>query len=396
MISIYKISFKNLLRKKTRTALTVIGIAMSSWVLVSLMGFNSGYEKSLSKDIKNMGFQFILTAKGCPYEAATMMLTGGTGLKYLAESIMEDISNQPEIEATTPMLMHAEFNPYQGDAGGITGFLGVDPKSFPRMKPYLEFLQGEWFQSNEAKEVVLGYEVAELEQRQVGDKILIPTRNETLEVVGILKRSGTQDDGTIFVPLKTVQSIFDKNDKLTGIGIRLLPNANTAEFEDKLYKLPDVQVVSMAQVRSTILRLVSSAKTIVLSVALIAVIIAMFGVVNTILMSVFERYQEIGILKSMGAMPLDIFKMIWVETTILCATGGLTGVMLAAGLGKLTEIAVRHFLPFAPHGSLVDIDYKVAGIAFLIITVSGIVSGFYPAWRAARVRPLDAIRSEML
>ena len=86
-ISIYQIAYKNLLRKKTRTLLTILGIGLSAWVLTSLFGFNKGYESALNKDIDNMGFQVLLTAKGCPYEAATLMLKGGTGLRYMPEAV---------------------------------------------------------------------------------------------------------------------------------------------------------------------------------------------------------------------------------------------------------------------------------------------------------------------
>ena len=89
MITKFQVAYKNLLRKRVRSFLTLVGIALSSWVLVSLLGFNQGYETALNKDIDNMGFQLMIMAKGCPYEAATMMLKGGTGLKYMKESIDE-------------------------------------------------------------------------------------------------------------------------------------------------------------------------------------------------------------------------------------------------------------------------------------------------------------------
>ena len=76
-MSIFRIAFKNLLRKRTRSLLTVLGIALAAWVLISLFGFNRGYESALSKDIDNLGFQMLVTAMGCPYEAATLMLRAG-------------------------------------------------------------------------------------------------------------------------------------------------------------------------------------------------------------------------------------------------------------------------------------------------------------------------------
>ncbi|MBI5443116.1 MAG: ABC transporter permease [Deltaproteobacteria bacterium] len=389
-----QVAYKNLLRKKTRSQLTVVGIALSSWVLVSLLGFNQGYERALNRDIDNLGFQMIVTAKGCPYEAATMMLKGGTGLKYMKQSIAEEVSREPEVEKVTPMLMQAVFDPNKGESGGISAYLGVDPKTFPRMKPFLEFSQGGWFTDENAAECVMGFEAAELEQREVGDLTLIPEKNVPLKVVGILKRTGTQDDGTTFIPIKTLQRVFGKGGELTSIGLKVRKDAKMAELEEKLYKLPDVQVVSLVQVKQTIMGLISTAKVMVLSIAAIAILIAMVGVVNTILMSVLERLQEIGILKTIGAMPWDIFKLVWLETLILCTLGGSVGIAAAFGLSKFTEVLVRRLLPYAPSGGLVYIDLRLAGFALATIVGIGLVSGFYPAWRAGRIRPLEAIRSE--
>jgi len=393
-ISVYQVAYKNLLRKKTRTALTILGIGLSAWVLTSLFGFNRGYESALNKDIDNMGFQVLLTAKGCPYEAATLMLKGGTGLRYMSESVFADILKNEEVEKITPMLMQAVFDPNKGESGGISAYLGIDPETFPAMKSFLEFRQGAWFSDPESREAVMGYEAAELEQREVGDKILVPEMNIEFTVVGILARSGTQDDGTIFVPIRTLQKDFNQEGKVTAVGIKVKKEANISLLENKLYDLPDVQVVSMAQVKTTIMSLVSTAKVMVFSIALIAILIAMLGVVNTILMSVFERFQEIGIIKSMGAMPWDVFRMIWTETVILCLLGGTLGIAISFGLAKATDLLIRRLLPYTPTGSLVAIDGRLALLTLGVILAIGLLSGIYPAWRAARVRPLESIRSE--
>ena len=130
MITKFQVAYKNLLRKKVRSSLTIIGIALSAWVLVSLLGFNQGYENSLNKDIDNMGFQLMIMAKGCPYEAATLMLKGGTGLRYMDESIMKDILKEPEVDSITPILMSAVFDPNKGESGGIAAYFGVECQKF--------------------------------------------------------------------------------------------------------------------------------------------------------------------------------------------------------------------------------------------------------------------------
>ena len=101
MITPFQIAYKTLLRKKVRTLLTLVGIMLSTWVLVSLLGFNRGYEKALNRDIDNMGYQLMVMAKGCPYEAATMMLQGGKGLRYMDQSMINNILKEPEVDKVT-------------------------------------------------------------------------------------------------------------------------------------------------------------------------------------------------------------------------------------------------------------------------------------------------------
>lgn len=393
MPGISGIAYKNLKRKRLRSILTVFGIALSTWVLVSLFGFNKGYEASLNKDIDNLGFQVMLTAKGCPYEAATLMLQGGKGLRYMSETIVDSLKTNPQVDELTPMLMQTVFDINKGEEGGVVGYLGIDPLTYPKMKTYLSFNQGAWFTQNNAMEAVMGYEAAELEQREVGDMILIPEKEIEVKIVGVLKRSGTQDDGTIFLPYKTLQTIFELPGQLTSVGIKVNKDVDITAYEEELYKIPDVQVVSMAQVKNTISNLVSTARVMVMSIAIIAILIAMVGVMNTILMSVLERYQEIGIMKSMGATTSHIFRLIWFETIILCFAGGVIGSAMSVLMGKATDSVIRYILPYAPTGSLVKIDLALILRAIGIIVTIGLFSGIYPALRAARIRPIEAIRS---
>ena len=395
MITVFQVASKNLLRKKSRSVLTVVGIALAAWVLASLFGFNKGYEASLSKDIDNLGFQVMVMAKGCPYEAATMMLKGGTGLRYIKSDLIDSISSEPEVERTTPMLMQAVFDPNKGESGGVAAYLGVDPATYPPLKAFLKFKQGNWFTDPEANEVVMGYEAAELEQREVGDKLLIPEKNAELTVVGVLERTGTQDDGTIFLALNAAQRIFEMEGELTSIGIKIKKGADIAKFEERMYSLPDVQVVSLSQVKNTIMTLVSTAKVMVFSIALIAVLISIMGVINTILMSVMERRQEIGIFKAMGAFLWDIFKLIWLETVILCFIGGVVGSAMAFGTAKLTDVLIRRLLPYAPSGGLVVVDPPLVLFTLGLVVMIGFFSGIYPSWKAGRVRPLESMRSEV-
>ncbi|MCB4756979.1 MAG: ABC transporter permease [Elusimicrobia bacterium] len=392
-MNVASIAFKNLKRKKIRTALTLGGVAVAVFVLVSLFGFDEGYRQSLNSDIDKLGYHLLVTAKGCPYEAATLMLQGGGGLRYMDQGIYKKIVGDSRIDKVTPQLVSSVYTQEgPGGRGGFSLYMGID-RSYLDLKPWVKFKSGGWFSGDNAEEAILGYEAAELEQRSVGDKVFIPTVNKVLTVAGIFERTGTQDDGLFFIPLKTAQRVFELPGKLTGIGIKLKNIQNLAKFEEDLYNEPGIQVISLAQVRGTILNLVASARAMANSIALIAIFIALLGVTNTILMSVFERTREIGVMKALGASALDVFKIIWAETVILCFSGGILGVGLALAGGRLVEFIIRHTLPYAPAGSLVVIKPLVLLMALAATVLMGFLAGTYPAFRASRMKPVEAIRS---
>jgi len=392
-MNLLKLAFKNLARKKIRTFLTAGGVAVAVAVLVSLLGFDAGYQKALGRDIDKMGYQVLVTAKGCPYEAATLMLKGGGGLRYMDQDVYNKIVKDPRVDMITPQLVDTVYDPdRQEGQGGYAMYMGIE-KSYRKLKPWSKYKDGDWFSSDSADEVIMGYEAAEVEQRHIGDKIFIPGKNKVLTVTGIFERTGTQDDGIIFMPLKTMQDIFDQHGKLTGIGIKLKDISDISEFEEDLYDEPGIQVISLAQVRGTILNLISSAKVMTNSVAVIAVFIAVIGVTNTILMSVFERTKEIGVMKAIGASSFDIFKVIWLETTFICLLGGITGNIIALAAGNIVENTFKKILPYAPGGKLVYITPLLLIASLLGAIAVGMISGMYPALRAASMRPVNAIKS---
>jgi len=392
-MNVFSIAFKNLSRKKIRSALTVGGVAVAVAVLVSLFGFDAGYQRGLDNDIDKLGYHLLVTAKGCPYEAATLMLKGGGGLRYMDEDVYKHIVNDPRIDKVTPQLVSSVYNQEgPGGRGAFALYMGIE-KSYLELKPWSKFKSGGWFSGEDADEAIMGYEAAEVEQRSVGDKIFIPGREKVLTVKGIFERTGTQDDGMIFIPLATSQRIFDLPNKLTGIGIKLKDIRTIAQFEEDLYNVPGIQVVSLAQVRGTILNLISSARAMASSVAFIAVFIAIIGVTNTILMSVFERTREIGVMKALGASATDIFKVIWMETTLICVLGGALGVILAVLGSSVVEQIIRQVLPYAPTGRLVFIKPSFLAVSFLGTVLMGLLAGTYPALRASLMKPIEAIRS---
>ena len=133
----------------------------------------------------------------------------------MEQGVLETIAKDERIDMITPQLVSSVFDPDRLDGqGGFALYMGIT-RSYMALKPWSTFQDGGWFSSVNAEEAIMGYEAAEVEQRVVGDKIFIPDVNAVLTVVGIFERTGTQDDGIIFLPLKTTQQIFSLPDKLS-------------------------------------------------------------------------------------------------------------------------------------------------------------------------------------
>ena len=127
------------------------------------------------------------------------------------------------------------------------------------------------------------------------------------------------------------------------------------------------------------------------AVAVIAIIVAFIGVINTILMSVYERTSEIGIMKALGARRDSIFQLIWLETVMICLAGAVAGSALAVVGSAVVERAIKSVVNMGVSGSIVLITPTVVGWAVLGAVVLGFFAGLYPAWRAAGMRPVEAI-----
>lgn len=407
------LAFRNLRRRLVRTSLTVAGVGLAVAVAVSLGGFMLGYRTSIDRSIDMLGFQVMIMAKGCPYEAATMMLKGGTGLLYLPSDIFDKVRRDPDVESITPIFVGVAQKEGSGirDEGTEAAFTvvsGVDSASLLVMKPWLKFKGGpgyeggRWFGAAAPDEIVLGFEAAEYEQRKVGDAFYVtvmpagkaePVQRE-FKIVGVLERTGTQDDGTVFLPLPTAQKLFNRPNQVTILGIKLkgFSSFKLRDFESRWLRLPEVQVVGLQQVKSTLIGLVATAQAMVASVAFIAVIVALLGVVNSVLMSVYERTGEIGVMKALGARRGDIFQLIWLETLMVCLAGSLVGSAGAVVGSGLVEAAIRALIDLGVSGSIVLITPRLVAGSVAGSVVLGFFAGLYPAWRAASMRPVDAIR----
>lgn len=379
------LAVKNLLKHKIRSLLTLIGIATSVAVLFSIISFNRGFEKGLAAELDRTGIHFMIVPSGCPHEVASLVLHGAVTPSFLDLNILEKIKEISGIDLASPILITQLPN---HDKGRIDLIYGMEMSHLKKLRPAWE-IEGVIPETDDA--VIISSEIAGHDNIKIGDTVFY--EKMPFKVSGILQKTGTQDDAFLYMPIKSVQEIMKRSDGATAIGVRVSDPALLTKITEEIsMNVPNVQIVTMGQIMDSLASLASSAKVLSLSIAVIAILISAVGVINSILMSIFERTQEIGMMRAIGASKFDIFRIIIKETTMLTAAGGIAGIILSVIGSGIIEGFVRSFMPYVPSGRMIFFELWLAGLCILFSLLIGVFAGLYPAWKASRINPIEAIK----
>jgi len=382
-----KLAVKNLLRHRTRSALTMLGIAASVGVLFSVLSFNRGFNEGLARELERTGLHFMVVPSGCAHEVAALVLHGAVIPKFLDTAVMAHLKATEGVALATPILVAQVPDPQRGR---IDLVYGVDMKALAKIKPGWQ-VSGRIPARDD--EILLGFEVAKHESLKPGDTFPSSAGGVKLTVAGVIGLTGTQDDAFVYLPIATAQQLLDRPHAATAIGVKVADAERMGEITDELTAVvPGIQIVTMGEVMNSISNLAAAARAMSLAIVLIAILISAVGVMNSILMAVFERSQEIGMMRAVGASRRDIFRMILEETTILSLGGGLLGIVISILGSKLIEAFVRSVMPYVPSGNLIRFDPAVALGSVVFILVIGLCAGLYPAWKASKINPVEAIK----
>ena len=380
-------AFKNLIRHRIRTLLTILGVGIAAGTLFAILSFDRGYDHALKEEVSGSGIHLFVSTEGCPLEAASLILHGGEIPKFLNMEMLKEVKSVEGVKEAAGFLIFSLSSP-SGDKVDL--FYGITDDAL-KLKPKWQ-IKGNWFKDENS--IILGSEVARVEKRDVGDKIYIESLEREFEVAGILEKTNGQDDGFYFLPISTAQKVFKKENKLTAVGVQVADLMQIQRIKDRLSTLPDVYVVTAEQISEEILRFVGGTKALMYAVLLIALAVSALGILNTILMATFERQKEFGYIRCVGASKKDVANLVLLETGTVCLAGWVLGVAGSFFLSSVIEEWIRQFLPYVPAGRLLRPDFYVLGISFFVLLTLGLLAGLYPAFRASNVSPVEAIRNE--
>ena len=362
---------RGLLRRPVRTGLTIAGISIGIAAVVALVGISRGFETSWQAGMKTRGTDVVVSNMGSaltpkPFSAAVIGRI--TPLPHVAETcaLLVDLIS---VETAEMMIVSAR------QWGGFSW-------------KNLKVVEGRLPRDAAERAVVLGRTAADVLKKKVGDTLQIET--EELAVVGIVDGGAVVENGSVVLSLSVLQEITGSPGKINIIDLRVTPGTTKEEVTRLCAQIsaavPEARaVVAGDHIRdSQAYRMISAMSW---GTSLLAVLVGILGVMNTMLMTVFERTQEICVLLALGWKRSRIVRMILWESALLGFLGGLGGVLIGcAGVRLLVQTpAMRGLLE-------PDLNPRLLATSVAIAVVVGVFSGLYPAWRSSRLTPSHALQ----
>jgi putative ABC transport system permease protein len=392
---------------KLRSSLTVLGIVIGVGAVISLMSIGKGAEEDILNRIGSLGSDLITVRPGATFGAGGVRGGAGSATSLTVEDAAA-IATIPDIEEVAPyysrsLQLIAGSNNMNATVDGVT--TDYQPVSNIGLASGGFFTQFEYDQSEAV--AVLGSNVNETlfpDSNPIGQTLRLGTVPVT--VIGVLQSKGSSfdsPDNSVFIPLTVMQQQIAQPRTATGghvvssISLKIsdssLADSVTQEITSLLrtrHQLPataadDFSVTSMEELAATVTATTSTMTLLLGAIAAISLLVGGIGVMNIMLVSVLERTREIGIRKALGARERDIWAQFLIEAAFVALAGGVIGVIIG-------WVASRLISSFGQMTTVVSAD-----IVILAVSVSvgiGLFFGFYPAWNAARLDPIDALRSE--
>jgi putative ABC transport system permease protein len=414
------IALRGLRAHKMRSGLTMLGLIIGVAAVILLTSFGQGVAGSVNSAIAPVANNITVVPKLSP-------IPGGPPAEPLTDADERAISKIPEVSEQVPLV-----------TGATTGAAGPQSVAVTASTPTAQFTSASVagttanYLSASQKKLAAGTFFND-EQDQSGAKVAVlgplidqalygPDPNAAIgktvrlnhvlfKVVGVLQSYGSSGDNVIVMPLKAARSgVFGYGyggDELSSITVKATSTLTVKAAEDQITQVlmadhhitdpryEDFQVQDLGARLTTFEQLITLITHFVPAIAAVSLLVGGIGVLNIMLVSVTDRTREIGTRKAIGASDSAILGQFIIEAMALAGLGGLIGVVLGVGLILLTKLLIPYL---GTTGFLSSFDPVLAAspiaVAFVISLAIGLLAGGYPAWRAAQLNPIEALRYE--
>ncbi len=413
---VFSYSFSAIRLRKLRAGLTTLGVVIGIAAIVALMSITQGFQVSMTGQLE----------EGL---ATDTLIVGNSGMSFTGPDsdftlLLNDTDTIAKIEGvqTAIPVMSKTCKVYFNSTEYTLPITGVDFQEYAEVYNTFTAVEGEIPLTSPEGKVVVGHTVADpwkngTRNVVVGDNITLlwtgrvngslVTTNRSFIVAGVLDEIGAfsmgPSDSGIYIPITEAQDFFD-TDEAANIVVKLVDgdqstiDSVTNAIEDAFDDL--VKVTSPTAVLDTLNNALGMMETLLVGIAAISLFVAGVGIMNIMIVSLMERTREIGILKGLGMNNRTVLAVFLTEAMLIGLLGAVFGVglgyfvavifsRLTGGSSPLGGVRPMSFPSFTP---VFSIDV-ILGAMFFGIVVS-VVFGLYPAWRASRLRPVDALRYE--
>lgn len=380
---VWELALNALRHRPLRTTLTAVGIAIAVGSMVVFLSLGEGLRRAFAEELGGIGAELQISYG--PFEASAF---GST--PELPIDLVDDVREAAEpygVVSVVPIVLYLRGGFTPGSSFAFQGIpVDVDVAT---IYPGYEVASGRGLRpDDEGRRVaVVGRQAAERSRLEIGDTLRLNAESP-FEIVGLADAGGGLLSNGILVPLSSLQQAIGQPDRVSFLVVDLEEPGRAQEAAEALSeRFPDLGVQTAGDVLEVIERGIRITDVVRLGISAIALIVGAIAVANTVLMSVFERTREFGLVRAVGARPRFLFAVVLTESVLLSIVGGAAGV----ALGWLGAQGVNLVAADLIGLDVAAVTPRLVAFALLVALGMGVLSGLAPSARAARIQIADAV-----